>query len=474
MYKLKSLSITALALAAVGCAEHDSPELSLSDESPGTVTVKVMTGSTAVTGGDVLKVVSNSPNSKIDSRAQGAPTVTPVCGSSGDTLFYAVNYPENGGFTIVSANRDLTPVLAYSETGSFIPNNGAVSAWIDEVSTIDTDAIPDSIKNANRSQWASLTADEMPLFQLSRSSISPERQAAVEECIAEWESRGYSVYSLYSDLSQFPTGLRVRAEQLISSVDMANTTVYETTFILEQPLEEEIKCSPLLKTKWNQGYPYNLGIGGKRQLGCVTLAIASIIHYHGKSSPGFNFASMPSVLPYSATSTAPLPQFLADVYNNVIEGIKIVDDKTILSGSSIEKADSCFTHYGYSGNLTNYNALSVENSISSYGPVYIRASVTGKNEGHAWVTDGYRKGNHGTKYTLVEVHGDFPGFGADANTLILASEAGAVYPYNYLHMCWGLGGQNDGFYHSTDSWYVPAIGTLVDEKQVIMDIKYKY
>ena len=51
-----------------------------------------------------------------------------------DTLAYILNYPDNGGFVIVSKTRKVFPILAYSDEGSFnISNENAKKGFIDKI-----------------------------------------------------------------------------------------------------------------------------------------------------------------------------------------------------------------------------------------------------------------------------------------------------------------------------------------------------
>lgn len=51
-----------------------------------------------------------------------------------DTLAYVINYPDNGGFTIISSDRRVYPVLGYSYEGNFsFDNEIAKSNFIDNI-----------------------------------------------------------------------------------------------------------------------------------------------------------------------------------------------------------------------------------------------------------------------------------------------------------------------------------------------------
>ena len=73
---------------------------------------------------------SSGDGSRVSSRDAGNITLSYTANTGIDNDFYVFNYPNNGGFVIVSADERTThPVLAYSDQGSFdpesIPDNAA-------------------------------------------------------------------------------------------------------------------------------------------------------------------------------------------------------------------------------------------------------------------------------------------------------------------------------------------------------------
>lgn len=69
------------------------------------------------------RVINNDKNATRSSLKVKASSVKPVIGAStrsiSDTLLYAVDFENNQGFALVSANRNIEPILALTDCGSF-------------------------------------------------------------------------------------------------------------------------------------------------------------------------------------------------------------------------------------------------------------------------------------------------------------------------------------------------------------------
>lgn len=92
--------------------------------------------------------------------------------SENDTVAYVINYPDNGGFVIISSDNRINPVLAYSTTGTFSFDNeiayqnfilpleeyisentaNVTSPWIEDEKD-ECVLMPPLVKAVNLSQW---------------------------------------------------------------------------------------------------------------------------------------------------------------------------------------------------------------------------------------------------------------------------------------------------------------------------------
>ena len=79
------------------------------------------------------KTATTRSGAALDKEVQ---SVTPVSDASGATAFYVINY-RGGGFMLLSADKRVNPVLAFSETSTFPMNDpkgfpGGLAGWMDD------------------------------------------------------------------------------------------------------------------------------------------------------------------------------------------------------------------------------------------------------------------------------------------------------------------------------------------------------
>ena len=79
------------------------------------------------------KTATTRSGAALDKEVQ---SITPVSDASGATAFYVINY-RGGGFMLLSADKRVNPVLAFSETSTFPMNDpkgfpGGLASWMDD------------------------------------------------------------------------------------------------------------------------------------------------------------------------------------------------------------------------------------------------------------------------------------------------------------------------------------------------------
>lgn len=323
----------------------------------------------------------------------------------GDAIsFHIINYDNDEGFAIVSADDRTTSVYAFSDTGNFniadttfnkglaIFLEGAVASCRDEIAQAAVD-------ESTLSAPAPLLDQRVPL--------PPDGIDLV----------------LFSDGTTY--GLKT-------------TTSMMTT-------------ENLLSTHWRQSSPYNYYCpvtnnakkiyDGHSPAGCVAIAIAQIMAYHQYPSSynGVNF-NWDYIL-YSDTYAL----YTAETDEHARETAKFIYQVGLAAGmsyarkgssSNITKAKSAFGKMGYTTSaVTTYNSSYVYSSIKAGCPVYMRGTDD-SGEGHAWVIDGAQVTTTTSEYYEP------------------------VYPYTYLftkttssvdyfHCNWGWGGLDDGYYNTS-------------------------
>lgn len=320
-------------------------------------------------------------------------------------IFHIINF-EGGGFIIISADKRVTPVLAYSETDNFDDENlPGISDW--------TMAVSDGVLKAK---------NEL---------LEPR----------EREARLWEIYE--NSASFFPNAI--------------------------EPPDDECDCDPNhyyfstgqfvnQKTKWCQGGQYSWyspGDGGcsceRKPSGCGPVAMAMVMNYYQfpNMTMTFNGESiitnypMPMTIPYDCT-------YPSNVYNRQVS--MLIRLCGSFSGSIYGILGNCstatypgnvnnaFVNMGYSnggswGSLDDkYNSL--KNDLKSYHPVILTGTtgILNTSNAHIWIADGYESYSYQYEATYIDEYGNPHCYCAD-------------YGIEMISMCWGqYNASGNGFY----------------------------
>ncbi len=307
-------------------------------------------------------------------------------------VFYIVNY-RGGGFAIISGDKRMDPVLAYSQVNTFeldLPTyHPGLVDWLEEISRIIID-------------------------------LREENERPTEVIAAKWEAMVVPV-----------------------SIDFMG--------ILFCPTEDYIAIKILLETEWGQGCGFNANLldsctsyCDRPPVGCVATAVAQIAKYHADNSNwngtytlantairlGIDWAGMP-LTGVNANNHGDIHFLMAD-----LGPLLKMDYSCSGSGASVNDAYATLrNNFPFSNAIKrDLNSSSdysvVLNDIKNNRPVYMRGRTTKTEEnlkgeivktysGHAWVADGYSQ-----RYDC---------------------EQGFLNDY-MIHMNWGWGGSADGFF----------------------------
>ena len=305
--------------------------------------------------------------------------------ATGLPVFYVFNINQNDGFVIVTAEDAVKPILGYSTKNQFVA--AATSSTI--------------------GHWLKYRANEI-------SGIRTQNISADAKTSKEWEKY---MTSSTSNL------------KLNGAASVMSTTV-----------------AALVQSTWNQSPYYNDSCPGKSVTGCVATAMGQIMRYwnypaKGTGSSSYNEEKSTGdyenygVLSanYGATSYnwANMPLSISS-HNSTIAQLMIqcgvsvrMDYSPTESGAWVLSGDnpvcaqhSYITYFGYDPNIikgyyrSNYDDSTwlsiIEADLNIGRPLqYVGSDPT--QGGHTWVCDGY-----------------------DQN--------------NYLHMNWGWGGSDDGYF----------------------------
>ncbi len=308
--------------------------------------------------------------------------VVSVPDENGLTVYYIITYSE-GGFIILSADKKLDPVLAFSEVGDF---------------SLDTKSIPSGLV-----YWLATTKETVKNIRKDNSSRT-------------------KAWDLEETKKAIGFDSNAKSNSRMSYIDPGDGGCSDYVTVV----------GPLTSTTWDQGCDYNDylnlscnntnqvcssgGACGNPFTGCIATAMAQIMKNKQKPS-SFSWSNMP--LSYGTSTTAAL---MKDI------GCK-VNMSYGCSGSSATMEDAKYAfvnYYGYSSaTLANYNYNVVQSQLNSGHPVMLSGGTnTGwwifgsYTNGHAWVCDGYRES-----------------FYCETGTTHL-----------FLNMNWGWGGTDNGYY----------------------------
>lgn len=198
-----------------------------------------------------------------------------VRGTDDSPILHAVNF-DGGGFTLVSSDNRLMPVLAYSCEGEFSFSNYfsplGLRIWVESVKNMieDAESKGEELDPGIAAMWQKFSSE--PRSNLRTRSLTPEG----------WP-----------------------------------------------PPEADTLVGPFINDSWHQDTPYNdsLDIADhyiynsgsgcfsgsyKPVVGCLPLAIARVMRYH-QYPPSFSWSSMPDTTPQTTVTAS----FIADVHYSV-------------------------------------------------------------------------------------------------------------------------------------------------------------
>jgi hypothetical protein len=265
--------------------------------------------------------------------------------------YYILNYA-GGGFAIISADKRVEPILAYSDDGYF-PRSGKLPAGL--------------------INWLMLNHKNM---QRLRKDTTLKVPRGIAYLWAELNTTNPAFTRSKIDVTQPPP------------------PPCQPTYYIQS-------AGPLLQTSWGQGWPYNaLCPAGEYSnhhmpTGCVATAMAQVMYYW-KYPATYNWSLMP--LDYSDNGTYELGRLMADAGTSV-NMIYAVDGSSP-SGANISCSTAFMDYFNYRySSEGNYNYAQVLNNLNSNEPVILDASTDNHTflfwnwyyEGHTWVCDGYQE-----------------------------------------------------------------------------------
>lgn len=278
-------------------------------------------------------------------------------GNKEEPAYYVINYEDENGFIILSADSRTPVVLAFSEAGNFEINNEMPPALIEWMK--NTEEMVYSVRNG---EIEPLAPSIRPLLCEAIQSLPLKEETNNET------STTYRIDPCNDD------------NQPNKPVDCMKQT----------------KVGPLLETTWHQQgafndqVPYYCGYD-QAPAGCVAISVAQVMYYHQHPTQ-FNWSAMD--LMHGTSESARL---IADIGYKV--GMNYDCGGSGAYNSDIPKLLK--NQYGYTSASysKNFNSNTIKAQISSGNPVILGG--ISDEAGHSWVCDGYIYTNMCTYSTLT-------------------------------------------------------------------------
>lgn len=197
---------------------------------------------------------------------------------------------------------------------------------------------------------------------------------------------------------------------------------------------------PLIKTKWNQGQPYNLDCpedkGGRSVTGCVATAMAQIIKYHRFPVTGTGEHS------YSWNGTTLSFDYGAAVfdYGNMLDEYDPYED----TATETQKRAVAQLMYAC-GVGVNMKYSSGESGAGDYGIPYALKNLFNYDNGVRYVKRSYYTTQEWEDMVYSELQGGYPVLYSGRSPAGHAFVCDG-YENGYFHINWGWGGTSDGYY----------------------------
>lgn len=351
----------------------------------------------------MLAQTKGSANEYIENYFTVSIPTTKADNSDGDAL-YAVNFKNDGGYALLSADRRIKEdIIVVTESGCISEADFDESDWLNMLSNSQD-----------------LSEDEF--IELAESGTLAITDKNINAACLRYASGQMKTENL-NDVKKWRVGSPCDPSGPGggtggSDDDSSNSSI--------------IKYGPFIKTKWGQGNPFNLRMEG-HLVGCVPVAAAQVVYHYRDTlniEPIFadhqcDLDTIGTVYHYKTMNEGTIEAqeqisyFMLDIKNN--SNMKIKNES-----GGIWNVEDCLNHYGFKNihhdfahfggdNHDKRHLDAVVESLENQKPVIMLAFCMAWQRkwcGHAYVIDGYKKDNTG----------------------------------EYLHINWGWTGSQDGYY----------------------------
>ena len=325
---MKKILLLCLVLLLIGCEQKEFEEKM--DVHPHLVSKQM------------ASIVSDKFMEKIGGNSRGNVAEienTFVIGREDMPIMHVVNY-DGGGFVLVSGDKRLNPILAYSENNTF---------------DCDEEKFPDGLK-----MWINEINETIEY-------IRENDLVQLEEMDKHWDN---FISSQTSSRALTPN------DDICADLDRFRREI-----------------GPLLLTAWHQEYPFNIGMPDitdeegrlmKAYVGCVPVAVAQIMKYH-TCPTGYEWHSM-----LNSDANGETLRLFDAIHDYLGDEIRLESDGSWVR--SDYPVDDLLKDFEFQSAVqTEYDKDAAANELLTFGrPIIIGAKKTNCNQGHMWVCDGAR------------------------------------------------------------------------------------
>lgn len=316
--------------------------------------------------------------------------------SDGNPGLYIINYKDDNGYVIVSASKNYTPILAYSDSGSFslaegqIDKNVFLKSYLNDIEKVYySDA--DSLRMKYAARWSEY--EDYSDMNATRSiHLTPQQiQALKNNAINQYTNQGYICYNMEAAvpiMSSYSSDTN-RAQNILNDVCSHTNPRYDCMdvdlFLLKR---FDYSYGPLCQTQWKQYDLYSNTL-----VGCAPLAFAQVAKYYQWPS-SFSWNMMPNIIYSSNSYFYDLIEAIFDVMHPIyrLDGTW-VSDRNFKSGVQ---------QLGYSYSiLPSTDLQDIGNYLQNGNPLILWGS------GHAWICDGFSHHYREYSFMILDELGDY-------------------------------------------------------------------
>lgn len=363
-------------------------------------------------------------------------SISTVNDENGEPALYIVNFDNNGGFVVVSAKREINPVLAWNTEGQYVNTlNSGVQIWQDHMvkAIQNADAQEDSVKQINKRIWASMANEKVPEAITPMSSSSSDEwtvaQQILRKKLMEWKNDGIDCYPLKD--------WEPRLQHYGPEKTYRNFDWEECAYVVER-VSNVRKDDIFIKTKWGQKYGFNYycpKINGQWPLaGCVPVACGQLMYYYRfPSNYDWDNMALNSATDASALLIAELGDAMKAKYDL---------DRTEVY---IEECIKYLKSIGYNCHEEmSLNVSKMEQTMLNHKPILLRLIPEDD------YTNSHRIVVGGVGISEINIVDDIMTFTTATNYETVASERVYSARSVYFYLNWGWHGINDAFYLLND------------------------